>query len=372
MTVHIDLNGWRERKDNPLSRVGVFPYLGRDIPGAPDPAAIYYVLRPEEELADPECINSFKLLPWVDEHTLLGGDFTPAEQKGVHGVIGEDVYYRDGELRGNIKVFSSTLDTLMDNGKRELSCGYRCKYEYAPGVYEGKAYQYIQRKIRGNHLALVQEGRMGPEVCVQDGLDTSFTFTLDSKEFITMAEENNTPPAGGGEGDMSLADVIKLVKELAPKIAEMQTALAALTPAAPGAEPTPPADPEVPAEDEEDKDKVIAAMDAQIKDLRTTVDKLTNDGTRTLLGEVAARDALAKNLSAHVGAFDHAAMTLKDVAKYGVEKLSIACDSGHEVTALKAYLHNRPAPSAFTTTHAQDGANGGNNPVEAYLTGGDK
>lgn len=371
MSVHVDLNGWKERKDNPLSRVGVFPYLGRDIPGAPDPAAIYYVLRPEEELADPECINSFKLLPWVDEHTLLGGDHTPAEQKGVHGVIGEDVYYRDGELRGNIKAFSSTLDTLLANGKRELSCGYRCKYEYAPGVHGGKPYQYVQRKIRGNHLALVNEGRMGPEVCVMDGVDTSFTFTLDSKEFITMADENDKPTPDGNESEMSLADVIKMIKEIAPKIAEMQEALAALK--APADREEVIVDPEdVVIDENADKDEIIAAMDAKIKGLQQTVQRLTQDGTRTLLGEVAARDALAKNLSAHVGAFDHAAMTLKDVAKYGVEKLSIACDSGHEVTALKAYLHNRPAPSAFTTTHAQDSAVGGKNPVKAYINGSDK
>jgi hypothetical protein len=85
-----DRNGFKEIKDNPLSKVGVFPYLGKEIPGAPDPTAIYYVYRPEEELAHPDCINSFKLLPWVDEHTLLGDlpGAVPAEQKGVHGVIG--------------------------------------------------------------------------------------------------------------------------------------------------------------------------------------------------------------------------------------------------------------------------------------------
>lgn len=364
MPITLDLNGWKERKDNPLSCVGVFPYLGKDIPGAPDPGAIYNVLRPEEELADPECINSFKLLPWVDEHTVLGGDFTPAEQKGVHGVIGEDVYYRDGYLRGNIKAFSSTLDALMNSGKRELSCGYRCKYEYAPGIFEGQAYQYVQRKIRGNHLALVAEGRMGPDVCVLDGLDL-FTFTLDSMEFTTMADEDqntNSAEAGTPEPspEMTLADLIKLVKELAPQIAEMQKALATLAPATEAVEAVNlDADPD-------DKDKVIAAMDAQIKGLQTTVSKLSADNTRSVIGEVAKRDALVKDLSAHVGVFDHSLMTTDDVAKYGVAKLGLACDSGHEVTALKAYLHNRKAPADFVTTHAADGAKGAN-PVKAYL-----
>lgn len=69
-----DVNGWPEIKNNPLSRVGVFPYSGRQISPELEPDKIYMVYRPEEELANPACIDSFKLLPWVDEHppVLLG------------------------------------------------------------------------------------------------------------------------------------------------------------------------------------------------------------------------------------------------------------------------------------------------------------
>ncbi|SUC07378.1 Uncharacterized protein conserved in bacteria [Proteus mirabilis] len=86
-----DLNGWLEVKDNPISKVGVFDYLGFEI-GAPIPEKIYKVYRPQEELASTETINSFKLMPFVDEHEMLGKDGTPAETKGIQGVIGERVY----------------------------------------------------------------------------------------------------------------------------------------------------------------------------------------------------------------------------------------------------------------------------------------
>ena len=75
----VDINGYVEVKGNPISKVGVYPYLGREI-GAPEPDRVYKIYRPEEELSSPETIASFKLVPLVDEHAMLGsedGGFEP-------------------------------------------------------------------------------------------------------------------------------------------------------------------------------------------------------------------------------------------------------------------------------------------------------
>lgn len=178
-----DLNGWPEIKDNPISKVGVFPYHGRDISPELEPEKVYNVFRPDYELSDPNTIESFKLLPFTDEHEMLGSPdmgLTPAEKKGIHGVIGEEVYFDedDGYLKANIKIFSDKLADLIKNGKKELSIGYRCLYDLKSGVYNGTKYDAIQRNIRGNHLALVEEGRSGHDVAVLD----HFKVTLDSKE----------------------------------------------------------------------------------------------------------------------------------------------------------------------------------------------
>src|SRR5271163_736671 len=124
-----DENGWPEIKGNPISKVGVFPYSGSQI-GHPDlePDKIYMVYRPESELADEGTINSFKLLPFTDEHAMLGSEddgLTPAEKKGVHGTIGQDVYFEDGYLKANLKIFSEKVNELIKSGKKELSIGYR-------------------------------------------------------------------------------------------------------------------------------------------------------------------------------------------------------------------------------------------------------
>jgi len=345
-----DINGWPEIRSNPLSKVGVFPYSGRSIPGAPEPDRAYNVLRPAEELSDPECIQSFKLLPWIDNHVMLGNEddgLMPAEKKGVQGVIGEEVYFEGDTLFGNLKVFSQSLANLIEAGKRELSCGYRCVYEWTSGVFNGQAYEVIQRRIRGNHLALVESGRMGPDVAVLDGsaLD-HFVFTLDSKD-IAMAEEKKDGEAGG----MSLEDAIKAIEGLMPAIKMLQDAAAGKAAAEAAANPDAAAavdkDPDdkpepekkdEPAKEEPEK-KEGAAMDAA-----TTF--------KAFAAQFAARDKLAEQLSWHVGTFDHSEMTAEDVAAYGVKKLGLTAPKGQEAAVLAGFLQGKPDPRKTARTQA--------------------
>lgn len=357
----MDLNGWLEVRDNPLSKVGVFPYMGSEI-GAPEPGRVYQVYRPAEELSDPECIASFRLLPFVDEHTFLGSEDqggTPAERKGVQGMIGESVYFDAPYLRGNIKIISEAAKNLIKNGKIELSPGYRCKYEFTPGAFEGVPYDAIQRSIRGNHLALVTAGRTGPDVAVQDHMK----LTIDSAELLPMADENTTPESGGGD---TLAQIKSLIDQLKPLLAEQAEAQAMLAEAGliPGSEPVEP-EPEVldeepaPVEDEEPEkaamdQKILKALDGLTKRL-DNLEKGASGMDAALVNSIADRDALASRLSGFVGTFDHARMTLQQVAQYGVEKLGVPCQAGSERVALDAYLHGRtPAHKAKAIT--QDGA----------------
>ena len=352
-----DINGFTEIKGNPLSKVGVFPYSGRQIPDAPDPDKAYRVYRPAEELGDPECIASFKLLPWIDNHVMLGSSeegLTPAEKKGVQGVIGEDVYFTDDTLYANIKVFSQSLATLIEAGKRELSCGYRCKYEWTSGTFNGQPYDLIQREIRGNHLALVESGRMGPDVAVLDEAST-FTFTLDAKD-TAMADEEKKDEGSG----MTLADALEALKGIMPAIKMLQEASA---PAAvvPDDDMDMGDDPAIDTDEEKkDGDEMKPAKDAEMKPMEKK-DGSGMDGMdfKSLAKKFAARDSLAKSLSVHVGTFDHAEMTMEEVAAYGVAKLGINAVKGQEVATLNGFLQAQPK-SVSTATVSMDSATADN------------
>jgi 8-oxo-dGTP pyrophosphatase MutT (NUDIX family) len=114
-----DSNGWYEVKRNPISKVGIFGYSGRQVGDAENPDKRYRVLRPAEELSAPETLASLRLLPWIDNHVMLGDEakgLMPAERKGVQGVTGEDVFFEGGTVYSNIKVFSQSMAGLIEAG----------------------------------------------------------------------------------------------------------------------------------------------------------------------------------------------------------------------------------------------------------------
>ena len=337
-----DSNGWPEIKGNPISKVGVFPYLGKQIDGSLDPDKIYNVYRPAEELSSQETIDSFKLIPWtlIHPNKLLGAKSegrTPAENKGIEGVIGEDVFF-DGEfLRGNIKIFSDNLQEVIDSGEAEqLSAGYACKYKIQSGLFNGQVYDAIQHTIRGNHLASVPEGRMGPEVAVLDHQDT-IVFTFDAKDI--QMPENKEDLEKKAAADKAAKDEAE-EKEKAEK-AEAADKAAKDAFEKEESEKKEAADKKAKDEAEEEKKKGMDAMDAQIKGLKSELESLKSGGVKALLGEIAQRDVLASQISKFVGAFDHAEKTLAEVAKYGVEKLGLKAPAGQEQTALDAYFVGR-------------------------------
>lgn len=382
-----DINGYIEIKDNPISKEGVFEYSGAQIGLTGDDASrIFKVYRPASELADPECIASFRLLPFVDEHAMLGSEelgLTPAERKGVQGFIGEQVHFDPPYLRGNIKILSESVKRLIAEGKRELSPGYRCVYELTPGVFDGQTYDAIQRRIRGNHLALVQEGRTGADVAVLDKM----TFTIDAKELAAMADETTN---AGGDNDARLKE---LIDELKTRLGDQEKLRAMLKEAGLRMDSDDESEGELLKEAGEDEVKMIpdeemkvieevtdeeekmAAMDAAIQRVRArkilgvaadskdqkkdqsdakvlaALDSISKrlskleTGTAAMdsaiVRSIADRDALAARLSPFIGTFDHKAMTHADVAKYGVQKLGLKVAAGQESIALDAYLHNR-------------------------------
>lgn len=378
-----DLNGFVEIVGNPLSKVGVFEYSGAQISPDLEPNKIYKVYRPESSLNNEDTINSFRLLPWTDEHMMLSGKeedgLMDAAHKGVHGIIGEQVYFDAPYLKANIKIFSRTLGNLINEGKRELSIGYRCMYEAQNGEYDGEQYDFIQTNIIGNHLALVQEGRSGHDVSV---LDQKFTITLDSKD-IKMADKDGDmekPEDAKDEGEMTLAECVKMIKELKAKIDgkgedEFEDDLEAEeinNSENKTEDEVEPADFVKKAEgvdsEEETEKKAEEEGDAKDEDMDKPEKKegaMDSKVIKHVMNQISARDSLAKKLAAHIGTFDHSSKTVDEVAQYGIRKLGLSCDKGAEKHVLAGYLAGAKVSSVAV---AQDStiASGC---VDAYLRG---
>lgn len=401
-----DINGFFEVMDNPLSKVGVFNYLGRNIPqekakGNGD--KFFAVYRPAEELADPACIASFRLTPWIIDHTMIG-DGTKGtvqiEQKGARGVIGERIWFDaddgDGTLKGNIKCFSDFLAQSIAAGKTPLSLGYRCVYEYRPGVYKGVPYTYVQRRIRGNHLATVNDGRMGPEVAVMDGISTFeqelLKMTKEQRQALIKAK---TKTRAGSLRNRLMAfamDADEAIKEGKDKSGELAQAVEAINNAVPLLEAledikavgesdvlTSTGDTEQMPGDErkqggngldtvEDKDAkkddnegkgMDAAEVKRIVDcaVNAAVAKLTPAmDSKDVVRVLANKDAFVQKLAPHISDFAHVAhaMDAQEAAEYAVKHLEIPAHKGHEISAAEAWAHGRIPAHKLPVAHGMD------------------
>jgi uncharacterized protein len=344
-----DGNGWTVIEGNPLSKVGVFAYLGVQISPEFEPDRIYNVFRPAEELASDECVASFKLLPWVDDHEMLGSEsegLTPAEKKGVAGVIGEDVYFEFPYLKGNLKVFSEEMDELIKSGKKELSIGYYCEYDIVQGTYEGIPYDAIQRNIRGNHVALVDEGRAGPDVAVLDSKNNRFIKTFDAKG-LKMTDKKKDSGEDEKE-EITLDSLHAAVKDLAARMDSMYKK-------AEDEKEKESEDEKEEAEDEKEKESEDEKEEAEdetltekskgedsaiTKELRTltkrlnSIEKSNKNAVKTFATDMADRNLLVTKLVPHTGVFDHAAMTTDEVVRYAAKKLGLPFNSSDSARAV--------------------------------------
>ena len=382
-----DENGYITIPKNPISKSGVFQYLGKSISPELEPDKVYNVWRPEEELNNPETIESFRLTPWIPEHVMLGEGFTAAEVVGVQGVTGETVEFMGDTLYSKLKLFGEDLKKLIKAGLKELSCGFRCQWDIQSGVSpEGKAYDVIQRKIRGNHLASVEQARMGSDVRV--AMDRA-VFALDSIDFklkpngedmsITKAElataiAEALNPVQTAMDEMSkdmkakdmkmdkmskdMEDMKGEAKDMEMSEADMMKALKAGDMYKDGMDMKDMKmayDKMMKAKDMKKSD----AMDSAIAELTAKVEKLQStamDGN-AVMKAFAEKQELANKASQIVGAFDHADLDANGVAKYALDKMGVACDSGQELAMFKGVLAARKAPT-FTVDHgfAKDSA----------------
>ena len=87
MSKIIDENGFWLIENNPISKEGVFPYLGKTISPELEPNKIYNVYRPFEELSNVETVKSFNAVPFINNHEMIGDGFTPYDERTADGVL---------------------------------------------------------------------------------------------------------------------------------------------------------------------------------------------------------------------------------------------------------------------------------------------
>ena len=165
----VDENGYMHVKSSHITKATVNPYYGREIPGwreeGLDPDKVYYGLRDPEELK--KSVPTWAGLPLHIEHHIDSAE-DPQKLTRV-GTVGTEIRWNEPYIDAPLTVWDQTaIDGIEDGSFRELSCAYRYEPDFTPGTWNGKRYDFVMRNIRGNHVALVEEGRAGSDVLVAD------------------------------------------------------------------------------------------------------------------------------------------------------------------------------------------------------------
>lgn len=164
-----DANDYLHVETSNISKANVCPYLGSEIPGAEslglDPRKLYQLFRDPAEIE--KAIATFNNLPILSQHIPVMAKKPPKE--AIVGTTGTDAEFKAPYLRNSLTIWdAAAIKGIESEERRELSCGYRYDVDMTPGNYNGVRYDGVMRNLRGNHVALVPDGRAGNDVVVGD------------------------------------------------------------------------------------------------------------------------------------------------------------------------------------------------------------
>lgn len=197
----------------PIARTGQQIYLGRETPYTDlPPNKEITVVRLPEEVFSRETMASFEGKPVTDNHP--AEDVLAENSRYYLKGIARDVRRGAGQFNdcivADLMIYDPVLiDEILNKSKREISCGYDCFWE------QGNGDTMIQRKIRGNHIAVVENGRAGHKVAVRDNKPSNPKYggnkrmsakNLKNKILAMFAKDEGTTPEEIAQASKILGD----------------------------------------------------------------------------------------------------------------------------------------------------------------------
>ena len=176
------------------SRTGIQTYLASELGLPGDPNRLVNVYRPPEEVFADDSLNTFLGIDITDDHpsTLVNKD---NYRNLTVGVVTSKGRQDNDHVAVDLLIKDKNAISKVESGKSELSVGYTAMYDSVNGVApDGTEYEFVQRAIRCNHLAICQRGRAGTARIFDNktgGSRMPVNITLDSGRVIDVADAAN-------------------------------------------------------------------------------------------------------------------------------------------------------------------------------------
>lgn len=152
------------RFDARLTRTGILEYTRPD-------GTIQRELRRPEEVFKAASLASLEGAPITVRHPRVPGGLLDASTTKAARVGGVMAPRADGRfVAATVQVEDAATIAAIERGELlELSCGYSCREDHTPGVWQGQPYDLEQKDIVNNHSALLPPGggRSGADVALR-------------------------------------------------------------------------------------------------------------------------------------------------------------------------------------------------------------
>lgn len=225
----VDADGRLRVATSPITKATVNPYYGREIPDHEQlglqPERIYYLLRDAKELQ--KAVSSFNNLPILIKHQPVSADDHPKQL--VVGTTGSHAAWHAPYIEVDLTIWdAAAIAGIESKEQTELSSAYRYTADMTPGVYQGMRYDGVMRDIQGNHVALVDVGRAGRDVVVQDSAG-GLPLHLQQKQaaYCSSEQQHNNNLFNKNNEEYVMSDVNT---QQSPALASAQAALQKLAP----------------------------------------------------------------------------------------------------------------------------------------------
>lgn len=168
-----------------LARTGKQDYMRRELFGdrCENPDEVVWVDRKADEVFSNETLSSFENKPITVEHP--DEDVNPSNYKELAVGYVRDVKrdkLDDGTevIKGNLVITDErTIEEILNGEHTDLSCGYDCE------ILDEDSPQ--QRRIRGNHVALCEEGRAGVARIVDSKINDKKYYIVKNGKYMLIS-----------------------------------------------------------------------------------------------------------------------------------------------------------------------------------------
>ena len=291
----VDASGFRITNDGYLvaeasvARTGIQLYSAGELGMDGDPNKVIRVYRPPEEVFAADAMASYAHRPVTNDHPTEMIDASNWAQY-AKGQTGDEVI-RDGEyVRVPLLLMDADAIADFNRGKKELSMGYTMDLDIRDGkTPDGDKYDAMQTNLRMNHLALVSRARGGSELRLGDRIKEDSNMSDGTKLTTITVDGLSVETTDAGAQAIS-----KLNKDLADAHTAAQELTTAHTKAL------------------ADKDKELAAKDAEIDDLKGKI--LTDADLDKQVNDRADLIAVAKSIADK----DYTGLSASDIRKTAV------------------------------------------------------